>query len=614
MKKVYLLVLTIAFVSMGLQAQTTLYEENFDSYTAGGQLADQAGDPWTTWSNAPGGAEDPVISDAQSVSPSNSANILAGNDCVLMLGDSTTGRYKFSFQIYIPTGKLGYYNLLQVFAGADSEWGTQTFFDSNGNGHIDAGGAGAGTFTFSYDTWILVENYVDLDNDWAEIFVDGDLVVSWQWSTGSFGGDPTFVQLGAANFYAWDNDGTGTPDFFIDDVLMESMPLPDPPSNLSASVDGTTITLNWDAPSGDAPSEYYVFRNGDIVGTSSTTTFEDTADPGTYTYAVKAYFIPNGLSQFSNEADAEVEGGAEREKVLLEIVTGTWCQYCPGAAMGADDLVENGHDVAVIEYHGGDDYETAQSAGRIDYYQVTGFPTSIFDGIDGFSGGSASESLYEAYLPYYNDRIALKSLFGVSLDVEQTARAYSFSVDASVEQLWDYTSGDLRLHVVLIESHIPENWLGLTEVNFVCREMYPDVDGQALTLENNGDTEEFNYEIEVSDDYDIANCELVAFIQDNETKEVLNTTMVDLGQIVGVAEQGELYSKIYPNPATDMITVESESTLKRISIYSLNGQQVYELALDQNKVSMNVDFLKSGFYMVKIETDNGTKFEKINVR
>ena len=27
-----------------------------------------------------------------------------------------------------------------------------------------------------------------------------------------------------------------------------------------------------------------------------------------------------------------------RDKVIVEIGTGTWCTYCPGAAMGADDL------------------------------------------------------------------------------------------------------------------------------------------------------------------------------------------------------------------------------------------------------------------------------------
>jgi hypothetical protein len=38
-----------------------------------------------------------------------------------------------------------------------------------------------------------------------------------------------------------------------------------------------------------------------------------------------------------------------REMVVTEVSTGTWCQFCPGAAMGVDDLLENGKFVAVIK-------------------------------------------------------------------------------------------------------------------------------------------------------------------------------------------------------------------------------------------------------------------------
>ncbi|HNS47316.1 MAG TPA: hypothetical protein PKH94_08770, partial [Bacteroidales bacterium] len=67
----------------------------------------------------------------------------------------------------------------------------------------------------------------------------------------------------------------------------------------------------------------------------------------------------------------------DRDKVIVEIATGTWCQYCPGAAMGADDLIANGKEVAIIEYHGGDAFENASSASRINYYGVTGYPTAV---------------------------------------------------------------------------------------------------------------------------------------------------------------------------------------------------------------------------------------------
>jgi len=44
--------------------------------------------------------------------------------------------------------------------------------------------------------------------------------------------------------------------------------------------------------------------------------------------------------------------------------------------MGADALKENGHDVAIIEYHNGDDYTNSDCEMRESYYNVTGFLTS----------------------------------------------------------------------------------------------------------------------------------------------------------------------------------------------------------------------------------------------
>ena len=74
--------------------------------------------------------------------------------------------------------------------------------------------------------------------------------------------------------------------------------------------------------------------------------------------------------------------------VVLEIGTGTWCPYCPGSQMGADDLVTNGCSVAVVEYHNGDSFTNSYSNARNTYYGISGFPTAVFDGVQYVVGGS----------------------------------------------------------------------------------------------------------------------------------------------------------------------------------------------------------------------------------
>jgi LEA14-like dessication related protein len=245
MKKLTLLVLSL-FVGFGLMAQIS---DDFESYTAGMRLAEQNPTVWTTWSNAPGGSEDPFVSDDVANSGSNSFVVEAGNDCVLPLGDLTTGNYNFTFKIYVPTGYIGYYNVLHMFDGANSEWGTQVYFGANGAGLIDGGEAGAGSFTYAYDTWITVENKINLTFDQATVAIDGVDLVTWQWSMGTFG-EPGLNQLGAANFYAWDEEGT--PKFYIDDVELIDLGgggVGEPPVNLVGEViDDFYIELNWDEP------------------------------------------------------------------------------------------------------------------------------------------------------------------------------------------------------------------------------------------------------------------------------------------------------------------------------------------------------------------------------
>ncbi len=72
----------------------------------------------------------------------------------------------------------------------------------------------------------------------------------------------------------------------------------------------------------------------------------------------------------------------QRDMVIMEIGTGVTCPYCPGAAMGAEDLLAAGCHVAVIEYHnyspGSDPFSNAAAAARCSYYGISGYPTAFF--------------------------------------------------------------------------------------------------------------------------------------------------------------------------------------------------------------------------------------------
>ena len=217
-----------------------------------------------------------------------------------------------------------------------------------------------------------------------------------------------------------------------------------------------------------------------------------------------------------------------RNKVVQEIGTGTWCTYCPGAAMGADDLVANGCQVAVIEYHNGDAFTNTASDARNAYYSISGYPTAHFDGVVEYVGGNHSTSLYTTYLPLYNQRIAIPSAFTIMMTGTNTGDNYN--VNLLLNKVSAYTGTNLVAHLVLTESEIAYSWQGQTELNFVERTMVPSHTGTPISFASST-SQVVTLSFTKDPTWVLAHCELVAFIQDNTTKEILQGIKVPLNAI-----------------------------------------------------------------------------------
>ncbi len=67
--------------------------------------------------------------------------------------------------------------------------------------------------------------------------------------------------------------------------------------------------------------------------------------------------------------------------------------------------------------------------------------------------------------------------------------------------------------------------------------------------------------------------------------------------------------KLYPNPVSDMLTVDSKLPLSKVEIYSILGQRVKEINSDFNSISIN--YLSSGIYMIKIYSEKGITSRKL---
>lgn len=215
----------IAFVCGNAFAQLSF---DFNDGVAGAKIAQTYGDPWTTWSNAPGGAEDGVFGEAGG---SMAAHFTYGNDQIIQLGDPSTGVYDLEFDAYVPEGKNGYFNVLHHFAGANSTWAMQVYLhmtndgqnstQAPGHGTVHAGSNGTCDLPCVYDQWMHFRVHVDADNDVAQLYFNvvgqaEELYAEWQWSLDSFGENTTDRVLGAMDFFPPENAATS--EYYIDNL------------------------------------------------------------------------------------------------------------------------------------------------------------------------------------------------------------------------------------------------------------------------------------------------------------------------------------------------------------------------------------------------------------
>jgi len=91
---------------------------------------------------------------------------------------------------------------------------------------------------------------------------------------------------------------------------------------------------------------------------------------------------------------------------------------------------------------------------------------------------------------------------------------------------------------------------------------------------------------------------------------VINVTKGSLG----IDSNSSSEVSIYPNPATDLLNVISENSIKRITILNFIGQTMFDSEINNNNTVINTSNYQSGVYIIRIETEKGVKTEKITLK
>jgi hypothetical protein len=71
--------------------------------------------------------------------------------------------------------------------------------------------------------------------------------------------------------------------------------------------------------------------------------------------------------------------------------------------------------------------------------------------------------------------------------------------------------------------------------------------------------------------------------------------------------------RMVPNPANELIRLNSDLTIMKVEIYSTNGRQLYSKDAHGHEVQINLNHLPAGLHMVKASTAEGVWIHLLSV-
>lgn len=174
---------------------------------------------------------------------------------------------------------------------------------------------------------------------------------------------------------------------------------------------------------------------------------------------------------------------------------------------------------------------------RIPYYGIQGAPTAVIDGVTPDGSTPGFDAAWYAGAPggysqeVIDDAAAIPASFDIDIMYDYSPAGINIEATATCTQ---DVSGDLRLHVVVIEKHIyfdsAPGSNGETEFYRVMKKMLPSADGLEMAgsyMVGESMTSEQSWDL--STIYDMDEVAVIAFVQDDNTKEILQAAMADDG-------------------------------------------------------------------------------------
>lgn len=211
----------------------------------------------------------------------------------------------------------------------------------------------------------------------------------------------------------------------------------------------------------------------------------------------------------------------DREFVLMEVGTATWCGPCNTAANAMNQLDQNGFPVIYVKYQASDgQWSNPHSNVRLNYYGVSGIPQANIDGLYSHVG---SGNAYNVYANYINARLDTPTSFTLNIFGEYDDG--SGNIVVKVDQLGP-NDDNLKVYISVTET-VAHAWQGQTHIKDMNRWMIPDAYGTVITI-SEGETALVEHDFNIQANWQDENIKLVAWVQNDANKEVHVVNAVEL--------------------------------------------------------------------------------------
>jgi len=330
--------------------------------------------------------------------------------------------------------------------------------------------------------------------------------------------------------------------------------------------------------------------------------------------------------------------------IVYEEITGTWCGYCPKGIVALKDMHHYNTDgsfigIAVHKGQGSDPMNFPEYVTGL-----TGLSDAVPTGVFNRNNQLIVYPNYSAVNLSYIDEKAKKPVAKINLsNTTWNSATRQITVDAQVLFAMNLSNLNYRVAVVVLEDNVSGtsssynqfnyysgntdvtdwegiNWRNLpSQVSFntmrydyVARALLGGFNGVSGVIPNNvvfNTSYNHTFTHTLPTTQNVNKISLVALLLDNATGQIVNASKLVSGTLA-LSEFNNNSSKIYPNPSSGIVTIESINENNTLEVYDVMGNKVFSSNLEPTS-TIDISFLQKGIYILKISNEYSSESHKL---